>query len=181
MTEKERKKPIPRGTQSSSRRVVRYRDGPGRDDQAYQAINVDLSTVQGAAVLMAAAALRIAGNPENQGTRLWGQLAFGELREDSIDPTQHTIRDMLFIDDQLHGYNTARHSFRDLRPGDDYSLGDAVIPNPTIPARAESRRRKSIPGEPNRTRLEKAHYARIADARKQKKVIGETSWSQHMR
>ena len=79
MTEKERKNPTPRGAQSSSRRVVRYGDEPGGDDEAYQAINVDMSTVQGAAILMAAAALRISGNPENQGIRLWGQLAFGEL------------------------------------------------------------------------------------------------------
>ena len=121
---------------------MRYRDEPGRHAQAYQAINVDLSTVQGAAVLMAAAALRIAGNPESQGIRIWGQLAFGELQEgeDSIDPIQDTIRDMLFIDGQLHGYDMARHSLRDLRPGDDHGLGDAVCSNPKKPARAESRR-----------------------------------------
>ena len=110
MAEKKRKNPTPRGAQSSSRRIVRYRDEPGRDDEAYQAINVDLSTVQGAAVLMAAAALRIAGNPENQGIRLWGQLAFGELEEgeNAIDPVEGTIRDMLFIDGRLHGYDMAR-------------------------------------------------------------------------
>ena len=80
MAEKERKNPTSKEGPSSSRRVVRHRQHPEREreDQAYQAMNVDLSTVRGVAVLMAAAAFRIAGNPENQGIRLWGQLAFGE-------------------------------------------------------------------------------------------------------
>ena len=110
MAEKERKNPVSRGGQSSSRRVVRYREEPERHDQAYQAMKVDLSTVRGAAVLMTAAALTIAGNPENQGIRLWGQLAFGELEEgeDLIEPVDGTIRDMLFIDGRLHGYDMAR-------------------------------------------------------------------------
>ena len=53
-------------------RVVRYRQEPEREDQAHQAMNVDLSTVNGAAVLMPAAVLRIAGNPENQGRQVVG-------------------------------------------------------------------------------------------------------------
>ena len=109
-------------------------------------MNVDLSTVNGAAVLMAAAVLRIAGNPENQGIRLWGQLAFGELQEgrNASDPVDGTIRDMLFIDGRLYGYDMARHSLAELQPGDDYQLREEVIPNPIIPARAENRRRKSL-------------------------------------
>ena len=63
--------------------------------------------MQEAAVLMAAAALRIAGNPDRHGGRIWGQLAFGYLEEGTIDPIEGTIRDMLLIGDQLHGYDMA--------------------------------------------------------------------------
>ena len=35
---------------------------------------------------MAAAALRVAGNPDRQGARIWGQLAFGELQVGTSDP-----------------------------------------------------------------------------------------------
>ena len=138
MADKEQRYPTSKGTKST-RKVVNYRQEIGRDDEAYQAINIDLPTAQGAAVLMAAAALRIAGNPDRQGVRLWGQLAFGELREGTIDPIHHTVRDMLFIDGQLHGYDMARHPLRNLQPGDDYTA-DAVIPNPIILAQTESRR-----------------------------------------
>ena len=57
MAEKERKNPTSEEESSSSRRVVRYRQEPVREDQAYQAMNVDLFTVNGAVVLMAAAVL----------------------------------------------------------------------------------------------------------------------------
>ena len=134
LAEKERKNPPPEEESSPSRRVVRYRQEPKREDRAYQAMNVDLSAVNGAAVLMAAAGLRIAGSPESQGVRLWGQLAFGELQEgrNASDPVRNTIRDMLFIDGRLYGYDMARHSLAELQPGDDYELREKVIPNPII-------------------------------------------------
>ena len=92
--------------------------------------------------MMAAAALRIAGNPDRQGARIWGQFAFGELQEGKIDPIEGTVRDMILIGDQLHGYDMARHPLSDLRPGD-YYTGDAVIRNLIIPIQAGNRRRRS--------------------------------------
>ena len=148
-------------------------------------MNVDLSTVRGAAVLMAAAALRIAGNPENQGIRLWGLLAFGELQEgeNTIDPVDGIIRDMLFIDGRLHGYDMARHSLTDLQPGDDYGLRDAVIPDPIIPARAENRRRKPVE-DINARRAESNETGENSLCEnckcKKAKLINKTSQNQHV-
>ena len=109
-------------------------------------MNVDLSTVNGAAYLMAAAVLRTAGNLEGRNIRLWGQLAFGELQEGrgASHPIRSTVRDMLLIDGRLYGYDMARNSLTELQPGDDYQLSQDVIPNPVIPARAENRRRRSL-------------------------------------
>ena len=79
MASKEQRVPSPKGTQPT-RKAVRYRQKREQDDEAYEAINTGLSTVQGAAVLMAAAALKTAGNPDRQGARIWGQLARNSKR-----------------------------------------------------------------------------------------------------
>ena len=116
------KKPPPDEGPPSLREVTYYRQEETEEDRAYQAMNVDLSTISGPAYLMAAAVLRTVGNLEGRNVRLWGQLAFGELQEGSgADRPRHdTIRDMLLIEDRLYGYDMARNSFTELQPGDDY-------------------------------------------------------------
>ena len=90
---------------------------------------------------------------------------------------------MLFIDGQLHGYDMTRHPLRDLLSGDDYT-SDAVIPNPTIPAQAESRRRMSTEDisawriDSNETG--EAHYVKTAGPSDRKKVIGKMKRSQRV-
>ena len=140
------KKPPPDEGPPSRRRVRYYRQEQMEEDRAYQAMNVDLSTVSGPAYLMAAAVLRTVGNLEGRNIRLWGQLAFGELQEggEASLPIDDTIRDMLFIDGRLYGYDLARNSFTELQRGDDYQVSQNEIPNPVIPARAENRRRRSL-------------------------------------
>ena len=133
MAGKETRDPSPTGTQPI-RKIIRYRQKE-REEEAYQAMNVDLSTVQGAAGLMAVAALRVAANPDRQG-RTWGELAFGYLRESTDDPIEGKVRDMLLIGDRVHEYDMARHHIRNLHARDAYE-GDAVIPNPVIPVQAK--------------------------------------------
>ena len=122
MAEKERRNSPPDEGPSSPRRVRYYRQEQTEEDRAYQAMNVDLSTISGPAYLMAAAVLRTVGNLEGRNVRLWGQPAFGELQEgrEASRPIRSTVRDMLLIDGRLYGYDMARNSLTELQPGDDY-------------------------------------------------------------
>ena len=71
---------------SSPRRVTYYRPEQTEEDRAYQAMNVDLSTVSGPAYLMAAAVLRTVGNLEGRDysvkQELYNKCIQGERKSD---------------------------------------------------------------------------------------------------
>ena len=75
------KKPPPDEGPPSLRRVRYYRQEQMEEDRAYQAMNVDLSTISGPAYLMAAAVLRTVGNLEGRNTRLRGNWHLGNCKK----------------------------------------------------------------------------------------------------